>query len=166
MSLDSNFEQLFREHSRMLYRTAYTLLKNSADSEDVLQTIFLRLLRGGLPPELKQNAKGYLYRIAVNLSLDIIRARKRQELARDNYPVEIAGTADSDALEGKHQQLAEALATLDPETVQILVLKYAHSYTDAEIARVLGTSRGAIAMRLLRSRSRLKQLMHEFGEIQ
>src|SRR5262249_33091334 len=129
MSLDSHFEQLFREHSRMLYRTAYSLLKNAADSEDVLQTIFLRLLRGGLPAEFERNAKGYLYRVAVNLSLDIIRARKRQELARDNYPIDIAGTADSDAVEERHRRLAEAFATLDPETVQILVLKYAHSYT-------------------------------------
>src|SRR5262249_47099350 len=152
MSLDSHFEQLFREHSRMLYRTAYSLLKNAADSEDVLQTIFLRLLRGGLPAEFERNAKGYLYRVAVHLSLDIIRAQQRHEFARDNYPIDIAATDDSDAVEERHRRLAEAFATLDPETVQILVLKYAHSYTDAEIARVLGTTRGAIAMRLLRSR--------------
>jgi DNA-directed RNA polymerase specialized sigma24 family protein len=52
---------------------------------------------------------------------------------------------------------------LDPETAEILILKYVHSYKDADIARVIGTSRGAIAMRLLRSRSRLKKLMRELS---
>ena len=61
-------------------------------------------------------------------------------------------------------ELAEALAELDPSATQILVLKYVHSYKDAEIARVLGTSRGAIAMRLLRWRSRLKELMRALEE--
>jgi DNA-directed RNA polymerase specialized sigma24 family protein len=48
---------------------------------------------------------------------------------------------------------------MEPAAAEILVLKYVHSYKDADIAKVIGTSRGAIAMRLLRSRSRLKKLM-------
>ena len=41
--LKPEVEQLFREHSQMLYRTAYSILGSSADAEDVLQTVFLRL---------------------------------------------------------------------------------------------------------------------------
>jgi RNA polymerase sigma factor (sigma-70 family) len=77
--LEREFEELFREHSQLLYRTAYSLLDDPADAEDVLQTIFLRLLRNGLPPGFHKNVKGYLYRAAVNASLDLIRARKRRE---------------------------------------------------------------------------------------
>ena len=161
MSLEREFEQLFREHSQMLYRTAYSLLDNAADAEDVLQTIFVRLLRNGLPPDLHRNAKGYLYRTSVNLSLDQIRSRKRHDLH-----VQVPAETDSHSIEETHQRLAEALAGLNPEAAQILILKYVHSYKDAEIARILGTSRGAIAMRLLRSRSRLKELMRALGEQQ
>src|SRR5262245_47731385 len=96
--MESDFEELFREHSKMLYRSAYSLLNNGADSEDVLQTIFLRLLRSGMPSELKRNAKGYLYRAAVNLSLDMIRARKRQELA-GRHRDEISAEGDSNSVE-------------------------------------------------------------------
>jgi RNA polymerase sigma-70 factor (ECF subfamily) len=166
MLLESDFEQLFREHSQMLYRTAYSLLDNAADSEDVLQTVFLRLLRSGLPPDLKRNPKGYLYRAAVNLSLDTIRARKRYEPATDRHPAATSDAPDSHSVEETHRRLAEALAALNPQAVEILVLKYVHSYRDRDIARVLGTSRGAIAMRLLRSRCRLKQLMRDLGETQ
>ena len=160
--LDREFEQLFQEHSQLLYRTAYSLLGNAADAEDVLQTVFLRLLRNGLPPGFQKNAKGYLYRAAVNASLDTIRARKRQD--HSDEVLRVASRAENvgdSSVEENHRRLAEALAELDPEATQILVLKYVHSYKDADIARVIGTSRGAIAMRLLRSRSRLKKLMRE-----
>jgi RNA polymerase sigma-70 factor (ECF subfamily) len=147
----------------MLYRTAYSLVDNAADAEDVLQTIFLRLLRSGLPSELKRNPKGYLYRAAVNVSLDVMRARKRRHSTEDIHHNEVSH-ADSDVVEETHRRLAEALAELHPQAAQILVLKYVHRYKDADIARLLGTSRGAIAMRLLRSRSRLKEIMRELGE--
>jgi RNA polymerase sigma factor (sigma-70 family) len=164
MPLEQEFEQLFREHSQLLYRTAYSLLDSPADAEDVLQTIFLRLLRNGLPPGFQKNVKGYLYRAAVNAALDTIRARKRHEPADDAQRVESAAESlETDSVEDKHRRLAQALAELDPETAEILVLKYVHSYKDADIAKVIGTSRGAIAMRLLRSRSRLKKLMHDLS---
>jgi RNA polymerase sigma-70 factor, ECF subfamily len=164
MPLEREFEQLFREHSPMLYRTAYSLLDNAADAEDVLQTIFLRLLRNGLPPSLQKNVKGYLYRAVVNTSLDTIRSRKRHERTEHTQHWKTLGAdGDSSRVEETHRRLAEALAELDPDAAQILVLKYVHSYKDADIAKALGTFRGAIAMRLLRSRSRLKKLMRDLA---
>jgi RNA polymerase sigma factor (sigma-70 family) len=67
------------------------------------------------------------------------------------------------SIEEQHHRLAEALAEMDPQAAEILVLKYVHSYKDADIAKVIGTSRGAIAMRLLRSRSKLKKLMQDLS---
>ena len=164
MPLEQEFEQLFREHSQLLYRTAFSLLDSPADAEDVLQTIFLRLLRNGLPSGFQKNVKGYLYRAAVNASLDTIRARKRHDHADGVQRVGFSPESiDVDSVEENHRRLAEALAELDPEAAEILVLKYVHSYKDVDIAKVIGTSRGAIAMRLLRSRSRLKKLMRDLS---
>jgi len=160
--LDQDFEQIFREHSQMLYRTAYSMLNNPADAEDVLQTIFLRLLRREFPPNLQKNVKGYLYRAAVNLSLNVIRSRQRHEQIGDADRVDVpADDIASSIAEDTHRLLAEAFAELHPEAAQMLVLRYVHEYSDAEIARLLGTSRGSIAMRLFRSRARLKKLMRE-----
>jgi RNA polymerase sigma-70 factor, ECF subfamily len=164
MQLDREFEQLFREHSQLVYCTAYSLLDSSADAEDVLQTIFLRLLRNGLPLGFQKNVKGYLYRAAVNASLDTIRARKRHEQTDGVQHVESPPeNAETDSVEENHRRLAEALTELDPQAAEILVLKYVHSYKDADIAKSIGTSRGAIAMRLFRSRSRLKKLMRDLS---
>jgi RNA polymerase sigma-70 factor (ECF subfamily) len=160
--LKPELEQLFREHSQMLYCTAFSMLGNTADAEDVLQTLFLRLLRRELLPDLKTNPKGYLYRAAVNLSINVIRARKREELTGDNAVLDTAiDTSGSDAAEAAARRLTEAIAELSPADAQIIILRYIHKHSDAEIGRMLGISRGTVAMRLFRSRHRLKKLMGE-----
>ena len=76
-ALEQEFEEVFREHYQMTYRTAYGVTGNPEDAEDIVQTIFLRLLRREFPPDLKKNPTAYLYRAAVNLSLNTIQAKKR-----------------------------------------------------------------------------------------
>jgi RNA polymerase sigma-70 factor (ECF subfamily) len=160
--LRPEIEQLFREHSHMLYRTAYGMLGDRADAEDVLQTIFLRLLRRELPPDLSRNPAGYLYRAAVNLSLNVVRSRKRAAAIVHAEAFDIAGDDDgSRAAEGRHRRLMEAIAALDAKHTQVLVLRYVHEQSDAAIAKLLGVSRGTIAMRLFRARLRLKKLIGE-----
>src|SRR5262245_1714863 len=153
-----DFEAIFREPSPMAYRTARALTGSPEDAQDVVQTIFLRLIRGDYSAGLQANPKGYLYRAAVNLSLDALRARRRftgpQDLDRLESPAPAAGFD-----EGRHAALDRALAQLPPKAVQILTLRYVHGYSDADIARLLGTSRGAMALRLFRLRSRLKKLI-------
>jgi RNA polymerase sigma factor (sigma-70 family) len=51
------------------------------------------------------------------------------------------------------------MTKLRPRAVEILVLHYEHNYSDAEIAKMLGTSRGTVAVSLFRSRARLKKLL-------
>ena len=145
----------------MLYRTAYGMLGNRSDAEDVLQTVFLRLLRRALPPDLITNPPGYLYRAAVNASLNVIRSRKRYAPA-DAAVFEVAvDERPSRTAEGTHRRLMAAIADLNPKDAQVIVLRYLHDRSDAEIARVLGVSRGAVAMRLFRSRLRLRKFIGE-----
>jgi len=157
--LVDEFEALFRAHYELVYRTAYSVTGNRPDAEDVLQTIFLRLLRR-LPPDFDLNPKGYLYRAAINLSLNIVRTRKRQvpadDLDRLPAPIEPASMAADDPI---RRALLDAIAQLKPRAVEILILHYEHDYSDAQIARMLGTSRGTIAVTLYRTRARLKTLL-------
>ena len=75
--LAQEFEKTFREHAEMIYRTAYSVTRTSQDAEDVVQTLFLGMLRRGLPDGLKENPRAYLYRAAVNLSINAVRRRGR-----------------------------------------------------------------------------------------
>jgi RNA polymerase sigma-70 factor (ECF subfamily) len=162
MPLAGSCDQLFQEHASFIYRTAYGVTGRHEDAEDVLQTLFLRLLRSDLPAASAKNPKAYLYRAAVNLSLNIVRVRRRQvEVDVADLP-EVAVPA-SDALDDDehHRYLYQAIAELKPEAAEILILRYVHDKSDADIARMLGVSRGTIALRLFRSRARLKTLLAE-----
>ena len=158
--LTRDLEALFREHYGLIYRTAYSVTGSRQDAEDVLQTIFLRLLRRALPPDLAANPKGYLYRAAVNLSLNTLRARARHEVADalERLPAPSIVTP-TDAEDETRRQLLQAIAQLPPRAVEILILHYEHDYSDAEIAKMLGTSRGTIAVTLWRTRRRLRMLL-------
>jgi RNA polymerase sigma-70 factor, ECF subfamily len=153
------FEQIFQEHSRLIYRTAFGVTGSPEDAEDILQTIFLRLLRREFPPDLQRNPRAYLYRAAVNLSLDTVRARRRRLLVDDAESLDLLVAARSSADDQLHGRLYAAIAELNPEAAQTLVLRYVHNYSDAEIAKMLGTSRTVIAVRLFRSRARLRKIL-------
>ena len=58
--LTQEFDEIFREHSQMVYRTAFSVTGSLQDAEDVLQCVFLWLLRRGIPQGLKENPKAYL----------------------------------------------------------------------------------------------------------
>jgi RNA polymerase sigma-70 factor, ECF subfamily len=158
-AVTQEFEDLFNEHAQLVYRTAYGVTGRHEDAEDVLQTIFLRLIRRDLPPDLVRNPKAYLYRAAVNLSLDTLRLQRRHVLvdaaALSDLPAPAADLTDL----AHHHRLYRAIAELKPEAAQILILRYVHGRSDAEIARMLGMSRGAIALRLFRSRVKLRKLL-------
>jgi RNA polymerase sigma-70 factor, ECF subfamily len=153
-------DRVFCEHYQLVYRTAYGVTGRTEDAEDVLQTLFLRLLRRGLPLDLMKNPKAYLYRAAVNLSLDTIRQRQRDVLSGEMERFEeTVESDDANLLEELHKHLYAAIAQLDSDSAHILVLRYVHNYSDAEIAKLLGKSRGGIAIRLFRLRARLKKLI-------
>jgi len=152
-------EEIFRAHYRLTYRTAYAVTGSAEDAEDAVQTIFLRLLRREFP-DLKKNPGAYLYRAAVNFSLNAIRGRKRQSLAIERARLEpLPRIEDSESAEEIHQRLYDAVAQLDPEAAHVLILRYAHDFSDAQIAKLLGVSRTTIAVRLYRSRARLRKLL-------
>src|SRR6516162_5150865 len=74
------FEQVFRQYSKFLYRIAYGVTGNAEDAEDVLQTVFARFFANvQRNPRIKDNPRAYLYRAVVNASLNIIKVRRRME---------------------------------------------------------------------------------------
>src|SRR5262245_21606465 len=132
--LDNDFERVYREHAALVYRTAYGVLGNREDAEDVLQAVFLKVLRIELSPNLDTNQRGYFYRAALNLSLDVLEARRRRpHLIEANMPFEIeAPVADDPVVKHEiHQHLYQAIAKLNPRTAEILALRYVHDSSDA-----------------------------------
>lgn len=155
------FEDLFNRYYPLIYRTAYRVTGSAEDAEDVVQTLFVRLLRSGLPAGLDENPKAYLYRSAVNAALNVVRSRQRHVLTADaDLQAVIEQGRDKAGQDSAiHGLMVEAMAELNPRAVEMLILRYEHNYSDAEIAKLLGKSRGSVAVTLFRARARLKKLL-------
>src|SRR5690242_9321389 len=69
-TLPQDIEQIFNEHHIFVYKVAYHILGNRQEAEDVVQTIFLRLLGRDRPPDIWKNPRAYLYRSAVNIAIN------------------------------------------------------------------------------------------------
>ncbi|MEJ7605155.1 MAG: sigma factor, partial [Bryobacteraceae bacterium] len=69
-------EKIFEAYSDRVFRAAYRVTGNTGDAEDVLQTVFLRLLRHEHNFERIDDAGNYLYRAGFNAALDLVRARR------------------------------------------------------------------------------------------
>jgi RNA polymerase sigma-70 factor (ECF subfamily) len=158
-----DFARIYREHASFIYRTAYGVTGSREDAEDILQAVFLRLMSGEFPPDFQKNPKGYLYRAAVNRSLDVIETgRRRPQLLKTAPVIETSTSPDDPCVqEERHRRLYEAIAKLSPKQAEVVALRYLHDLSDGEIAKMLAASRTAIAVRLFRARARLKKLIRK-----
>lgn len=123
-----------------------------------MQSLFLKLLRSPLPPDIQQKPRAYLYRAAVNTALNVVRSRRNQVLTDRDDVFELDGPwRQSKGQADMQEYLRRTLADLKPRAAEIFILRYVHGYSDAEIGALLGTSRGTIAISLFRSRARLRK---------
>jgi len=152
-------ERVFADHKELVFRAAYRVTGNSSDAEDVLQTVFLRLLRLEQTPEIR-HLRAYLHRAAVNAALDLLRTRKENlNLPLEDQP-EMAGldSASSRQETGELRVwLRHALARLNPRWAEMFVLRFIEDYNNREIARMMKTSAAVVAVALHRTRAQLKK---------
>jgi len=162
---------LFRDHYKGVYRVAYRITGSQSDAEDVLQTIFVRLTRGWAGRDLSPNPRAFLYRAAINASLDIVRLRKRANSVSldvvdidqsSTYPV--ASPADDFADLELRELVRQAVAKLEGRTATAFVLRYYEGYDNGRIAEVLGTTQMVVAVTLHRARTRLRKEIGNYLE--
>ena len=73
---EAELERIFREHHAMVFRAAYRVTGNADDAEDVLQTVFLRMVKRDVDAKPVENMASFLHRAAVNAALDLVRSRQ------------------------------------------------------------------------------------------
>jgi len=157
VGLAGELARAFEAHHALVFRTAYRITGNAADAEDVLQTIFLRLLRREERDRM-EDEKSYLRRAAVNASLDLLRARRGEgeiDLARISSD---ARDPDGGELE---RALRRALGRLAPRSAEVFTLRFLEGFSNQEIAAMLGMSRVLVAVVIHRAR---RQLRRELGD--
>ena len=145
---------LARRYAPAVYRLAYVRTGSRADAEDVMQEVFLRLLKAKPVFSGEAHAKAWLLRVASNCVSDLFRLpwRKREEpLGEETAVTEAPG-------EGS---VTEAVLSL-PVRYRIPVhLYYYEGYSVAEIAGITGKSEGTVKSRLFRARGLLRDKLNE-----
>ncbi len=155
-------ERLFQEHHNRVFRTAHRITGSAADAEDVLQTIFLRLLKNQ-DLDLLPNPEAYLSRAAINASLDLMRSRTRSKSVGldDADAAAFESTAKNPEAEHVDRELQElireAVARLGTTAAEMFVLRYYEGYENHEIAKLLGTSHLVVGVVLHRARTKLRK---------
>jgi len=163
-------ESLFRAHHGRVFRTAQRITGSAEDAEDVLQTVFLRLVKGQENYDLSQNPEAYLSRAAINASLDLLRSRNRaRSVALDEV--------DSDSIVGRfrspetehadrelHTLLRQAVTRLGKTAGEMFVLRYYEGFDNKEIAGLLKTSPLVVGVVLHRARTKLRKEIGHYLE--
>jgi RNA polymerase sigma-70 factor, ECF subfamily len=166
----SELETLFQAHHGRVFRTAQRITGSAADAEDVLQTVFLRLVKGQDDYDWSRNPEAYLSRAAINASLDLLRSRSRSKIvAMDDSEVETIPTTyknpETVHADRELQTLVrEAVSRLGKTAGEMFVLRYYEGFDNKEIAAFLNTSPLVVGVVLHRARTRLRKEIGHYLE--
>ena len=158
-------ESLVRQHSRLVYRIAYAVLRSHHDAEDATQETFVRVLRYSHKLARVENHKTWLARIAWRVAVDRNRQQgRKREIPLDDPEKPLPEVASSDAraddaLHGAHVSdvLERMIAALPEKLRQPLILSTIEEMPPREVAATLGINEAAVRSRIFRARQILRE---------
>lgn len=140
-----------------LYSYVYSILKSSADTEDVLQNVFIRLARSFENDRSISNLRPYLYKMARNEAI-----RQMEKLKKLPVPSE---DLDSSSIEGsqllieEERDISQQLKSLPSEQSDVIILKLFHNLTFKEVAKITETTLKTVASRYRYGLQKLKGII-------
>jgi RNA polymerase sigma-70 factor (ECF subfamily) len=156
MTSPPGFAELYESHYTTVFRAALRVTGNAADAEDVLQTVFLRVLNRGERLDPSQMPSAYFRRAAVNAAVDLLRRRMtRGELHFDEMAAHAA--VESPAL--LKERLRRAISTLEEHDAVLFLLRYVEGLSNGELAEMFGQEKNHVSVRLYRIRQMLQAEM-------
>jgi RNA polymerase sigma-70 factor (ECF subfamily) len=159
------FDLIVERHRRPVYQLCYRFVGNHEDASDLSQDVFLRAYRGLHRFKGHSSLATWLYRIAVNVSLNKVSAKA--PLAQANEPIDEQQFVDdrqesaSDRLlrQERGVRVRRAVAQLPRKQRLTLVLRMFHEMSHQEIADVLGSSVGAVKANFFHAMNNLKRML-------
>lgn len=162
------FKQLVELHQSLVARTVKGMLGDCPEAEDIGQEVFVRFYLA-LPRFRGDSSIGtYLTRIAINLSINEIKRRKRRFRLFSPKSLEdhtnVADCSNQKLID--KQTIRKALDNLDPKSRSVIVLRLIDGYSTEETASILGVPVGTVLSRLWRAQRKLRSLLFDAVENQ
>jgi RNA polymerase sigma-70 factor (ECF subfamily) len=158
------FEEVVRRTYRHVYTQALRLVGDRQDAEDVAQESYVRVFRGLASFREEAQFETWLYRIVANTAMSYLRRRQRfgavlAEPDDESPPREVVSDVRLEERAVDRDALVRALETLPASLRTVVVLKDVYGLTCLEIGEELGTTEGAVKVRLHRARKRLRGML-------
>jgi len=162
---DAVLEALVREHSRLVYRIAYAVLRRHHDAEDATQETFMRVLRYSSKLATVEDLKTWLARIAWRVAVDRSRQRGRTReipLEDPEKPLTELASSETPADQTVHGAQVSAavekmIAALPGKLRDPLILSTIEEMSPREVAATLGINEAAVRSRVFRARQILRE---------
>ncbi len=168
----ASFARLVETHSTRIYRLALKILGDAQDAEDVLQDTFVKALRALPSFEGRSSLSTWLYRIAVNEALMMVRKRRAEVVSIDEEkedqegeaePVEIVDWCclpEGDLMNAEARRFLDgAIQGLSGALRAVFVLRDIEGLSVKETADALGITEATVKTRLLRARLKLREAL-------
>lgn len=164
----AELSDIFQRYHGKVFAAAYRVTGSAQDAEDVLQTVFLRLVKRQNEFQLDPNPGAYLHRAAVNAGLDLMRSRSRKRsIALDDLDVQ-PEDARSQSPESQQRDrelrrgLRQAILGLSDRAAEVFTLRFLEGISNQEIADMLKMSQSAVGVALHRARHQVKEEIRSF----
>jgi RNA polymerase sigma-70 factor (ECF subfamily) len=156
------FEELYRQHATRLYNLAYRMAGGPADADDLLQDIFLLVYRKLASFRGESSLGTWLYRLAMNHCLDVLRSRQARmgqqtDSLDEEGAVEVAAARPLGAV--NRMDLERAIETLPPACRAAFLLHDVEGFGHGEVASILGISEGTSKSQVHKARLRIRQYL-------
>lgn len=145
-----DLEQIIDKYSKMLLRIAYTYMKNTYDSEEVVQEVYIRLMTKKPRFASGEHEKSWLIKATINISINYLKATYRKNVTLD-YNITYLSEEESELL---------SVVLCLPDKYKIIIhLFYYEGYSIKEIAKILNLPSSTVGTRLERGRNALKKVL-------
>ncbi|MBL8177838.1 MAG: sigma-70 family RNA polymerase sigma factor [Bryobacterales bacterium] len=161
------FRLLVEKHSRSVFRLGFRLTGNQHDAEDVVQETFLRAYRMLDRYDGRASFHTWIYRIASNYSLDLLRGRKRMEQRKDEDQLPVVETvaADEPGVDRLvystqvRERLTAAMEDLSEQERAAFVLRHYEGLSIDQIGETLGLADSATKNSIFRAVQKLRRAL-------
>ncbi len=161
---DACFHELYRRHSKWIYNKALQFVP-TAEAEDVLQEVFIKVCTNLAKFKFGSKFSTWLFSITYNTCVNAVNKRSKilnreHEFAEFKHENDLLDEQDTDSIirEISLDRLKEIMNIIDAEDKKILLMKYQDELSIKELAQMLALSEGAVKMRLLRAKEKLRSL--------
>jgi RNA polymerase sigma-70 factor (ECF subfamily) len=160
------FTALVVRYQRPIYNAALAILRRAEDASDVTQTVFLRIVERGDGYDPQYKLFSWLYRIAVNESLDLLRRGRREAPLDDEIDLPDLDGHGPEALLSEMQMNARIRRSVMSMSVNdrvVLTLRHFSDCSYEQIAEILDLDEKTVKSRLFDARRRLRGLLGDLS---